>query len=119
LFFVLRSWFFVLCLPRLPNGIYFSVYSIGVKFFEEDKRSEFNRGPLIPVLKSGCGSSFSKKIFTGRVFGDMFFKLFAPERLKRSTGSVQCVQLCKISRFTEQVAPFNFVSCYAGVLRHT
>jgi hypothetical protein len=28
----------------LPNGIYFSVYSIGVKFFTEDKRSVFNRG---------------------------------------------------------------------------
>jgi hypothetical protein len=31
-------------LPRLPNGIYFSVYSIGVKFFAEDEGSEFNRG---------------------------------------------------------------------------
>jgi hypothetical protein len=31
-------------LPCLPNGIYFSVYSIGVKFFGEKERSEFNRG---------------------------------------------------------------------------
>jgi len=70
-------------------------------------------------LKPGCGPSFSEKIFTWRIFGDMFLKFFAPERLKRSTGPVQGVKLCKIHMFTTQIAPFYLVSCDTGIFTHT
>jgi len=70
-------------------------------------------------LKPCCRPSFSEKIFTWRIFGDMFLKFFAPERLKRSTGPVQGIKLCKIHMFATQIAPFYLVGCDTGVLGHT
>jgi hypothetical protein len=69
--------------------------------------------------KARCGPPFSEKVFTGRVFGDMFFKLGAPERQKRSAASVQRIHFCKPRMLAAQIAPFYVVGCYACVIVHT
>jgi len=71
--------------------------------------------PLNPILKTGCGSSFTEQNFTGCVFGYMFFKFITPQGQKSSAASIQSVNLCKVGILTAQIAPFDFMGCNTGV----
>lgn len=51
-------------------------------------------------LESRGGSTFSEHDFTGRILGNMFFELFAPQTLKGVTTAIQSIRFGKIGSFT-------------------
>ena len=65
--------------------------------------SEFYSAFRIP-LKPGCRSTFTELDFTGRIFGNMLFELFAPQTLKGVATTIQGFRFGKIGRFTAQIA---------------
>ncbi len=67
-------------------------------------------------LKACCRSPLTKLLLAGRVLGNMFFQRTAPQGLKGVTTAIQCIHFGKIRMLTAQIAPFDTMGGYAGVI---
>ena len=67
----------------------------------------------------GGWAALTELHLTGRIFGHMLLKLFAPQGLKCMTAAIQGVEFGGSGPLATQIAPLNLGSFHTGIIGYT